>query len=295
MLLLYLLEIKSVDDNQKPKKNVLSNYYRQPKIYIKLPSKGDFYTQDSLDKSVSNDYAVFAMTAKDELMLKTPDALLNGQSTVEVIKSCIPAIQDPWQMPSIDVDACLIAIRVATYGETMELTTNCPHCEAENTYGMNLVNWLDSMTSFQYSSELEIEPLKIHIRPYSYREMTETSLKTIEHQKIFQIINDSELSDGEKLKRFGESFTKLTAMTVDVVARCISKIETPEGETDDPKDISEFLHNAPKEIFEKISGHIQDLKKKIDIPAQNVACAECTKEFIMPVSMDQSNFFAVRS
>jgi hypothetical protein len=35
------------------------------------------------------------MTAKDELMFKTPDALLNGQSTVEVVKSCIPAIQDP--------------------------------------------------------------------------------------------------------------------------------------------------------------------------------------------------------
>ena len=284
-----------MSNNQTTKKNVLSNYFRQPKIYIKLPSKGDFYVGNSLDKSVSNDYAVFAMTAKDELMLKTPDALLNGQSTVEVIKSCIPAIQDPWNMPSIDVDACLIAIRIATYGEGMELTTNCPHCQAENTYMMNLVNWLDNMSQFEYSSVLHIDPLTVHIRPYSYREMTDTSLKTIEHQKIFQIINDSALSDGEKLKQFGESFSKLTAMTVDVVARCISKIETPDGFTEDANEISEFLHNAPKEVFEKISNHIADLKKKIDIPPQEVKCQECTKDFLMPISMDQSNFFGVRS
>ena len=32
------------------------------------------------------------MTAKDEMMFKTPDALLNGQATVDVIQSCIPAI-----------------------------------------------------------------------------------------------------------------------------------------------------------------------------------------------------------
>lgn len=285
-----------MDNNQNTKKpNLLSAYFRQPKIYMKLPSKGEFYPDGVLDKTPTNDYPVFAMTAKDELMLKTPDALLNGQSTVEVIKSCVPAIQDPWKMPSIDVDALLIAVRIATYGETMEVSTNCPHCEEENTYGINLVAWLDSLTAFQYDPTVKIDPLVVYIRPYTYREMTDTSLKTIEHQKIFQVINDSDLSDAEKLKKFGESFSKLTDLTVDVVARCIAKIETPEGSTDNTAQISEFLHNAPKEVFEKISNHIQDLKSKIDIPAQNVKCTSCEKDFVMPVSMDQSNFFAVRS
>jgi hypothetical protein len=285
-----------MDNNQNIKKpNPLSAYFRQPKIYMKLPSKGEYYVEGTLDKSTTNDYPVYAMTAKDELMLKTPDALLNGQSTVEVIKSCIPSIQDPWKMPSIDVDASLIAIRIATYGETMEVSTNCPHCEEENTYGINLVAWLDSLTAFQYDPTVQLDPLTVYIRPYTYREMTDTSLKTIEHQKIFQVINDSNLSDTEKLKQFGESFAKLTDLTVDVVARCIAKIETPDGSTDNTEQIREFLHNAPKEIFEKISGHIQDLKSKIDIPAQNVKCTSCEKDFVMPVSMDQSNFFAVRS
>jgi hypothetical protein len=63
------------------------------------------------------------MTAKDELMLKTPDALMNGQATVEVIKSCVPSIKNPWHMPSIDIDTILIAIRIATYGENMEFSS----------------------------------------------------------------------------------------------------------------------------------------------------------------------------
>jgi len=96
--------------------NPLAGYYRQPKIYLDLPSKGNYYTQGSLDVSEDGRYPVYAMTAKDELMYKTPDALMNGQATVEVIKSCIPSIKDPWKMPSLDVDACLVAIRIATYG-----------------------------------------------------------------------------------------------------------------------------------------------------------------------------------
>ena len=66
--------------------NPLASYYRQPKIYITLPSKGEFYPADSLDLSTNGQYAVYAMSAKDELLFKTPDALLSGQSTVEVIK-----------------------------------------------------------------------------------------------------------------------------------------------------------------------------------------------------------------
>jgi len=76
----------------QPKKNPLASFYRQPKIYVRLPSKGEFYTPGSLDVSENGEYPVYAMTAKDELLFKTPDALLNGTSTVELIKSCIPAL-----------------------------------------------------------------------------------------------------------------------------------------------------------------------------------------------------------
>jgi len=285
-----------MQNSQQTKKiNPLVNYFRQPKIFLRLPSRGKFYRDESLDTSETGEYAVYSMTAKDELIMKTPDALLNGQSTVEVIKSCVPSIRNPWHMPSIDVDATLIAIRIATYGENMDISTKCPNCDTENDYEINLTQWLGQMSQFEYQDTIAVDPLVIHIRPYSYKQMTETSLKTLEQQKILQIINDDELSDAEKINKFGESFVKLTELTVDVISRCVEQIDTPEGSTNDQEQIVEFLQNAPKEIFEKISSHVQSMKMKMEFPDQNVACNSCTKQFIMQVELDQSNLFAVRS
>jgi hypothetical protein len=109
------------------------------------------------------------------------------------------------------------------------------------------------------------------------------------------VINDESLSDEEKLDKFGKSFSKLTQLTVDVIAQCVAQIETPDGIETDEAEIKNFIHNSPKEIFNAISDHVQALKSKIDIPAQEVKCTSCETEFLMPVTMDQSNFFAVRS
>ena len=277
---------------QAKSSNPLSQYFRQPKVYMRLPSQGKFYTQGGLDRSSTGDYAVYAMTAKDELMFKTPDALLSGQSTVEVIKSCIPAITDPWSMPSIDLDASLVAIRIATYGENMEVVANCPKCNEENNYDINLVSWLERIGNFEYKQEVIVDPLTIYVRPYSYREITKTTLKTFEQQRIFQIVNDESLSDEVKLEKFGESFIKLTELTVDTIAGCVHKIVTPEGETSDAEQIKEFVNNAPKNVFDQISEHIQKMKDQIELEPQNVKCTSCDTEFTMPVTMDQSSFFA---
>lgn len=275
--------------------NPLSQFYRQPKIWIKLPSNGHYYPEGSLDKSVNDEYPVFAMTAKDELLFKTPDALLSGQSTVEVIKSCIPAIKDPWSMPSIDLDVCLIAIRLATYGEDMEINVTCPSCKEDNDYTMNLRLWLSQFDNFRYRDTVEVDPLVIKIRPYAYKEITKASLQTLEQQKLVQIATDESISDEEKIEKFQTGFIKLTNLTVDLVAGCITRIDTPQGSVVDKSYIKDFINNASKDVFEKIHDHVSKLKSEIELKPQTVKCAHCEAEFTTPITMDQSNFFAVRS
>lgn len=282
-------------NTEQKRQNPLSQWFRQPKIYIRLPSKGEFYTDNALDRSTNEEYAVYAMTAKDELMFKTPDALLSGQTTVEVIKSCIPAIVNPWVMPSVDLDAVLIAIRIATYGENMEVSADCPHCNHENDYDISLVSWLEKISGFTFETEIDLDPLTIHIRPYTYKEVTEAGLKTFEQQRIIAIVNDENITDEVKIERFSESFVKLTELTVDTMAKCVWKITTPAGEVTDLTDIAEFIQNSPKEVFQKISDHIGMLKEKIALGEQEVACNECKKQFRMPVELDQSSFFGTRS
>jgi len=280
----------------KPKPaNPLSNYFRQPKLYIPLPSKGQFYPEGALDVSSNGEYAVYAMTAKDELMFKTPDALLNGSATTELVKSCVPAIKDAWAMPSIDIDAVLIAIRIATYGETMEVGSSCPMCNHQNDYDVNLLNYLEHVSKFEYNNIVDVDPLTISIRPYSYQEVTKAAIKAMEQQKIINIVNDETMSDEEKMEKFGNSFVKLTEMTVDVIAGCITSIETPEGIVTDAEMIKEFINNAPTDVFNKVNDQIAAMKNSIDVKAQEVSCTECEHKFNITIVMDQTNFFAVRS
>lgn len=284
-----------MSENQTAKiNNPLSQYFRQPKIYIKLPSNGQFYPDNALDRSSNGEYPVYPMTAKDELMFKTPDALLSGQSTVEIIKSCVPAILDPWAMPSIDLDAVLVAIRIATYGENMDLTANCPSCKAENVYEMDLPQFLDSIAHFQYQPNINWQNLVIHVRPYTYRELTKTALKAFEQQRIINVVNDDTVPDEEKLNRFNESFVKLTQLTVEIIADCVDKIDTPDSSVTDVAQIKEFVLNAPKELFDLIQSRITELKSQIEMQPQDAKCTSCNHEWKLDVTMDQSNFFGAK-
>jgi len=298
------MELPKVEITQKAAPDVanatqngspLSAYYRQPKIYMKLPSGGEFYPEGTLDKSDDGQYAVYSMTAKDELMFKTPDALLSGQSTVAVINSCIPSIKDPWQLPTIDLDAVLVAIRIATYGENMDIDTNCPKCKEEQRYGFDLTRYLDDLSKFTYSKTLQVGELTYHIRPYTYKEFTKKTLARIEQEKIFNIINDKDMSDEEKVDRFGVSFVKLTELTIESIADVVKQIDTPQGSESDPQKIREFILNSPKEMFEAVSLELNKMKSQLDLKVKNATCDKCSHSFDINVTMDQANFFGARS
>ena len=273
----------------------LSAYYRQPKVYVGLPSQGQFYPEGTLDKSEDGKYPVYSMTAKDELMFKTPDALLSGQSTVSVINSCIPSIKDPWQLPTIDLDAILVGIRIATYGENMDIDTNCPSCKEDQRYGFNLTKYLDDLAQFQYIETFQVGELTFHIRPYTYKEFTKKTLARIEQEKIFNIINDQNMSDEEKVDRFGVSFVKLTELTVESIADVVRQIDTPAGSETDPAQIRKYILNAPKNVFEAISQQLNHMKSSLDLKVRNAKCDKCEHVFDINVTMDQANFFEARS
>ena len=279
--------------------NPLQKYFRQPKIYLRLPSKGKYYPPGSLQMPESGELPVFAMTAKDELLFKTPDALMNGEATVEVIKSCIPSIKNPWIMPSIDSDAVLIAIRLATYGETLEITTKVPGTGETKDFEIDLRTLLDQLINFEYQPFVQInDEITIELRPTTYKEFTENALKTFEEQRIFRLVNDDSIPDDKKLQAFANSFKKLTDLTIGLVVNSIASIDTPEGNVTNKAYISEFFANADKETFDKILKHLEHMKDQTTIkPLVVKATAEeieagAPETFEVPITFDQSNFFA---
>lgn len=279
--------------------NPLTQFMRQPKIYIRLPSQGEYYAPGSLVRSETGEYPVYSMTAKDEILLKIPDALLNGQAVVDVIQNCVPNIKNAWAMPQIDVDIVLIAIRIATYGEKMKFPVSLKN-DYELDYEVDLRNVMDQlMNQITWDPIVPVSPdLTVYVKPLTYKNMTESAIQTFETQKIIQLANDDSMDEGNKIQAFKESFAKLTNVTVNLTTLSIYKVESSAGTTDNPQFIKEFIDNADKEIFNKINLHIEDLKlkntlKPISIPVndemRNVGVEEDTIE--LPLVFDAANFF----
>ena len=277
--------------------NPLQKYFRQPKIYLSLPSNGQYYPKGSLEVSETGEYPVFPMTARDEIMIKTPDALLNGQATASVIASCIPAIKDPFSMPSMDLDACLIAIRIATYGEMMEVSIKVPVTGEDKDFDLDLRIMLDQFSNVNYDNAIQLDDMVVNLRPLSYREFTETSKKTFDEQRIFNVINDADMDEGDKLQTFTNSFKKLTDLTILTLEKSIQSIEVGDQVVTDQAHIKEFIANTDKGLFESVTNHIEEQRSKFQVKPLIVDAtpeeieAGVPETYEVPVTFDQSSFF----
>ena len=239
------------------------------------------------------------MTAKDELVMKTPDALLNGQATVDVIHSCFPNIKNAWLVPSIDLDAILIAIRLATYGEKLEVTVTIPVVNDTRKFEMDLRRVLDKLLDAVYDPEVKIsDDITAYLRPLTYKEFTQTAIRTLEEQRIFTVVNDDSIDDMKKMELFTTSFKKLTDININMVSTSIVKIVTPDGETSDQMFIKDFIDNADKDFFKNIMDHMELQKDKFAIQSQRIITTEedqaagAPKEIEVPIALDAASFFA---
>lgn len=272
--------------------NPLLGYFRKPEVFITLPSKGKYYAEGIIDMPPTGEIGIFPMTARDELMIKTPDALLNGSSTAEVIKSCVPAILDPWGIPSLDMDAILVGIRIASYGQELELTSSCPECQHVNDFAIDLSNLLDQTQNWFFTEQLKIDDLVLNFSPLSYKEMNTESLRQFEESRIMKIVNDDAIADDKKTELFQEAFVKLTIHTVELIAKTIKSIDAPSGLVDNHDHIMEFVKNTSRSVFAQIQDHLDNQRKNNGFQDFKAQCTECSHEYTTPVMFDNSNFFA---
>jgi hypothetical protein len=280
--------------------DVLAKYARQPKIYLTLPSGGRFYAENPMEKSGSGELPIYSMTAKDELGLKTPDALLNGEATVQMIKNCCPLIDDPWSIPQIDIDAIIVAIRIATYGEKMTAGFNIPVVNEEMESEIDLRTVLDQLQGHTYENDIHIGDLTFHIVPLTYKHQTELYQQTLETQRMAQVLGDDKLSEEEKLRVFKEGFKKLASTRLHGVAKQVVAIKTPEGEETNPQKIASFLDALGAEEFDVIAKHIDAQRAKFEVKPQSVKVPDihvkngAPSETQIPIMFDQANFFVSR-
>ena len=280
--------------------NPLQKYYRQPAIYIKLPSKGRFYSPEVFEPTTTGEIPVLPMTAKDEINFKTPDALMNGQATVDVIKSCVPNIKDPWQVVNYDMDTILLAIRIATYGETMDLKYNIPVTGTQGEHTLNLPALLEDLAKVEIKDKATTSKgFTIEMEPLNYKKLTKVYLANYEAQKMYGALDSQIITDEDKNKVFRDTMDKINKVNFSLLLDGIKKIVTPDNsEVTDRQQIIEFCNMTDAKTVDEIQKLLTDLRMQTQIPPLRIKATEeqikkgVPSTFEVPLTFDQSNFFA---
>jgi len=284
-----------MEGNMNDSQNPLAGYFRQPAIYIRLPSDGQYYPDGTLQPSENNEYPVLPMTAMDEISYRTPDALYNGQAVVSVIQSCVPNIKNAWAVPACDIDTILIGIRIATYGHDLDLTVQCPECKNKEDRTLDLRQALDQIESPDYTLPIARGDLEIYLKPMNYKNLNENNSIQFEEQKILQMLPDTDIDEKEKIEKMNQALTKITDMTVHALAQNIISIKTPEANVTETAYIADFLNNTDREFFNMIRDTITERKRKSELKPVSVECSECNHTFEQGYTMDMTNFFGAAS
>ena len=279
--------------NQNP--NPLSKYFRQPAIYLRLPSGGKFYPPGTLNMPPSGELAVFPMTAVDEITNRTPDALFNGSSTANIIGSCIPDIKDPWAVTTVDISALLCGVRLASYGHDMNITTTCPACGHAHEVTVDLRQVLDQIKMPDYSDPLVVGDLNFYFTPLTYRQINEISKTQFEDSKLIQVLNDNELPEEQRMEKLGEAFRRITTLTIHSISASIGAVKTQDAMVTDQAQIEELLVNAPKSLFEAVRDRAVLLREQTDLKPVQITCESCQHQYPQSFTLDMSNFFETAS
>lgn len=271
----------------------LQKYKRQPKLYIDLPSKGVWYPKHILEKG--EELEVYSMTANDEINIKTPDALVTGVAVKKLVESCVPAIKDGWYVPVQDLDYILSAIRLATYGPTIEMTTTCKECNNQDTYALPIQKLLDHLQAAKQNYEIKINEFVFRLRPLTYKELTEYQLEAFRVRRTIQqkigLLDDSQEKEDE-IRSLYESLRERQKSTV---CNSIIEVITPEGESETKQEfIQNFIMFGDKEYFNALESLYEQNQQSLNIPQTEVECSSCKTKTTVQPDLDYSNFFDQR-
>jgi hypothetical protein len=282
-------------ENTTGQTNPLKAYFRKPGIWIKLPSRGKFYEQKPADLNDMGEIAIYPLTAKDELMLKNADALLNGSAITQVIKSCAPSIVDPENMPAIDLDAVLVAIKRCTYGESMTITTthDCENAEP-NEINIDLNTIIASIQVVEDNlPPVEFENgIKVFVEAVTVKNILALNWVQYEQIRTMQMAEQQNISERDKLNMLQTSYSALTGESIRVVSDCIDTVLLPDGTAVvDNKLILEWINDLSKPEYAKLEQAVMNTNIKGINKEFKVHCPQCDKDYTSQIDLNPTTFF----
>jgi hypothetical protein len=277
--------------------NPLKSHFRAPKMFTRLPSGGDFYTDGVVTLSVTGELEIYAMTSRDEIMMRNPDALLNGESVAQIVTSCVPAVKKPRELLGADVDALMVAIQGATFGDEVKVEAKCPECGNTVVGAGSVQASLATMKDVPKDVKVVTDDgLTIELRPVTYETTIAAGVSNFQNARSMQSIANIE-DDMEKLKAFNDSYMKMAELNFLVILDSIYSISGMDDEDEefivtDRDNIREYMENCSSDIGKKVTEQVNllgeaGIDKNVKIQCQEESCGHV---FDTNLEFDPVNF-----
>jgi hypothetical protein len=281
--------------------NPLKQYFRQAILYVKLPTQGRWYTSDDVTFSSEGEVGVYALTALDDILLNTPDAMLNGQALEKVISNCCPDVKNVKRLMLPDLEAIFVGIKSATNGGKADYDRKCPQCNHENSFELNCQHLLDS-TMFINEDDLSINfgnDLIVHVKPYDFEMRQLFTKREFEEERSLRMFDEQnkDVDELTKATLLGQSVDRLSQMTFSLVSRSIEKIEMVKEKiiVDNRDHINEWLVGISKAQADMVIESVNRING-IGVPKTiPVLCSNCNHQWGDTLTFDPSSFFGKRS
>ena len=290
-----------IDQTEEPKRMRLAEKQRmaRPGIFTKLPSGGKFY-KNPPTLNADMEIEVRPMTAVDELKLKNPDGLLNNESLLDVIRACVPAIPDPSEVPSPDLDVIMVALSIATYGHTQEFEIKCTHCGAVNQVMKDMRPMLASFKKIDDDPNIMVGDMRVFVQPYSLKTrqlISDIMMNARRAAYQMRIKHEKGITDDEALtimqREMNGMMNDMSEKTFTSLSESVIAVDMDGEMVTDRNEIDEWVHMLAAPDARKIKDKVTELGTVLNA-RHEFQCAECGKASVTEVETNPANFFGDR-
>ena len=281
--------------------NPLEPYFRKPEVYITLPSQGRWYKPQDITLSADNELAIYGLTARDDVLLNTPDAMLNGEALKKVIANCVPDVHNINALVTPDLEAIFVGMKLASGDGTMEINRECPKCGHDCNWALQCQGLLDNQTMIDHQDGSVIldQSLEIHVKPYDFQQRSMFIQREYQEERAIRQWDtlNPQSDDLIKAEVMAQAVDKISAITMSLISASIThvKILSTTETVDNPQFIHEWLHSTTRAQASAIIAAVDQLNQCGPNKSLEVECPNCQNTWKTSVSYDPISFFVKRS
>lgn len=283
-------------------------------VTMALPSLGAFYGPDVM-RSDPSSVEVLPISVIDEINFRDPFKIVSGAAVREMVARACPAVARPELLCKVDVDAILVASRIASYGSNLEITLRCQNrmavkrdadgaesvgpCEEPVELKVDLNRVLAQFQPIGQPDEWQVKLPNgqvVQLVPIPYASVLRGMIEVADQAKEAKRLElEKRDRDIDALSRLQESsMDKAAKFQVSLLIDSIAFVRTNAGQRiSDVRQITEWLRSVPTTWVLQVNDLLNAKTAAIDkYGMASFTCPACSFKNDVPVNMDMTSFFS---